>query len=90
MVKSKHRPSAWWWKCRECKAEILRNQKAHGICLCRHCNAVGPASSQMALWGHEWESVAWMALALIYDRIGGCVPLPLSAAFVTSELRSEE
>jgi len=44
----------------------------------------------MALWGHEWESVAWMALALIYDRIGGCVPLPLSAAFVTSELRSEE
>ena len=75
-----HRPSAWWWKCAACKAELFRSKRTYGPCVCWECRHVGAASTQMALWGHEWKLVAWMALAVSMDTDWD------AATFVTGEL----
>lgn len=59
----KIRPSAFWWKCSDCKAAMHRTHWARGACFCRECESVSLAQAQIALWGYQWVTVAWMASA---------------------------
>lgn len=68
-MKPPRRPSAWWWKCACCNAELHRSKRAHGTCICWECDAISPAKTQMALWAQEWKAVAWMALAMRSDGV---------------------